>query len=88
MKQIKITHKGACRFVPVNDAARLDKFIKDGWEPAKDKNGKFIIVELEAPKSNVNLLNKTNDIMAAIHAEIAETEAIDESNQLIDLDED
>lgn len=88
MKQIKLIHKGACRYVPVNDAAKLNSLVRDGWEPAKDTNGKMIIRELETNINSQNLLNKTSDILAAINSEIAELNDLEESNKLVDLDDD
>lgn len=87
MKQIKIVHKGACRYVPVTDANKLDKFIRDGWETARDANGKLIITELTNARDARNISTKTNDILAAIHAEIAEATDLADASELIDLDE-
>lgn len=88
MKQIKLIHKGACRYVPVNDAAKLNSLVRDGWEPAKGANGKMIIRELVTHRNSQNLLNKTSDILTAINAEIAELNDLAESNEVVDLDDD
>ena len=83
MRQIKIVHKGACRYVATSDAARLDKFIRDGWEPARDDNGNLIIRELGANRDTKNISTKTSDILAAINQAVEEAE----SNVEYDLDD-
>lgn len=72
MKYIKLVSKGACRLVSINDSARLNSFIQNGWEPARD-NGKIIIRELDVVNDNkVNVIPETADLLDEISKAISE----------------
>lgn len=70
MRYIKFSLNGINRYVAINDTKQIDKLFKQGYEPCKTAEGRFIYKEFGVKDySKAVSQNKTADFYKALAAE-------------------